>query len=814
MMNRIALVCAAAATLAGCLGEPVGHAPRMPGEGGTAAPAPTAGAPVVAGESITVTPDDEGPAGEGAGGSGDSGSVGGAGGSGSGGGSGGSGSGGEGGAGGGAGGLPIELPPGTRDGQSPDGDPGAPADPGTPGDDPGAPGDDPAEPVGGPGGPGGPGGDPTDPVEEPTDPGAVACQGAVDPGHVSLHRLNRVEYDNTVRDLLDDVTGPAAAFPADDVGYGFDNIADVLSVSPLHVDKYAAAAEALLATALAVTPGEAATFTFEAEDLGATAGTKSGSAWNLYTVGTMSAKVTLPADGPVVLSAYAWQDKAGSENAKMTFALDGKVLETFDVAALKAAPQLYELETTATAGQHTFTVGFTNDFNQSGDRNLWLDWIAVEGQAKAPVASPTRAAIVTCDPQDAGVGPCAEQIVRDFARRAWRRPPTDDEIAGLAAVVDEAIALGGTFDEGIEVALVGVLVSPHFIYRVELDPTPDPHLLSGPELATRLSYLLWSSTPDEELLAAAEDGTLLDPEVLEAQALRLLDDPRAEALTLNFAGQWLMTRAVDSVTKDPELFPDFDAELREAMRAETELFFDEFLHSDASALDMIDADFTYVNDRLAEHYGLAPSGAPGFTRVSLDGTERGGLMRQASVLTVNSHPNRTSPVKRGKWVLGRLMCLEPPPPPPEVDGLIESAQDASPKTVKELMAQHTTDPMCAGCHTLMDPIGFGLENYDATGKWRTDEAGEPIDPAGTLFTGEDFVDPFELAILVKEYPEVPRCMVEHALTYALGRGLEAADQCTVETLVEQWQARGYRLRDLFVLIALSDSFRMRRAEVM
>lgn len=776
MIHRVALVCAAAATLAGCLGEPVGRAPRSLGEGGPAANAPTDGAPVVDGGSITIKPADEGsgPAtGGGATGASDGhGSSGG--------------SGGPGAPGGDAGErVPAELPPGTRNGQSPDGDQTGPADP--------------ADPVGAP----------TDPAPAPS-----TCQGTVDPGHVSLHRLNRVEYDNTVRDLLDDVTGPAAAFPADDVGYGFDNIADVLTVSPLHVDKYAAAAEALLAEALKVTPGEAASFLFEAEDLGATAGAAKGSAWNLYAVGTMTAKVTLPADGPVVLSALAWQDQAGSEAAKMTFALDGKVLTTFDVTALKASPQLFEHATTAAAGAHTFTVGFINDYNQSGDRNLWLDWIAVEGQPKAPVMSPTRAVIVTCDPQKAGTGPCATQIIRDFARRAWRREPLTDEIAPLAAVVQEAIALGGTFDEGIEVALAGVLVSPHFIYRVELDPGPGPHALSGPELATRLSYLLWSSTPDAELLAAAEDGSLLDPAVLEAQALRMMDDPRAEALTLNFAGQWLTTRAVDSVTKDAELFPAFDDELREAMRAETELFFDEFLHSDQSALDMIDADFTYVNDRLAEHYGLAPTGAPGFTRVSLEGTERSGLLHQASVLTVNSHPNRTSPVKRGKWVLGRLMCLEPPPPPSDVTGLVESAQDASPKTVKELMLQHTTDPKCAGCHTLMDPIGFGLENFDATGRWRTEDAGEPIDPAGTLFTGEDFVDPFELAILVKEYPEVPRCMVEHALTYALGRGLQATDQCTVEALVDQWQERGYRLRELFVLIALSDPFRMRRAEVL
>jgi hypothetical protein len=504
------------------------------------------------------------------------------------------------------------------------------------------------------------------------------CGGPRDPGRVSLHRLNRAEYDNTVRDLLGDSSRPARDFPADDISSaGFDNDADVLSMSPLLMEKYAAAARRLVDE--------------------------------------------------------AWR----------------------------------------------------------------------------------QGAVRTCEPDAAEPMPCARDILSRFARRAWRRPVTATELERLLSFVTLARARGDDAGTGVKLALRAVLLSPHFLYRIELDPAPrsvESHPLTDSELATRLSYFLWSSTPDEPLLALAEAGTLHEPTVLEDQVRRMLADPKARALVENFAGQWLYLRAVDSVEPDTALFP-FDEPLRGAMRQETELFFGELLTSDLPMRDMLDADFTYVNDRLAAHYGLPLPGSNTPRRVSLAGhPERAGLLGQASLLTVTSLPTRTSPVKRGVWVLEQLLCSAPPPPPPDVEGLPSPVDSGA--SLRQRTEQHRSNPACAGCHGVMDPLGFGLENFDAIGRWRLTEegSGARVDASGTLPDGTSFDGATGLRAVLKQDARLTECVTRHLLTYALGRGVTEAEACAVRDIARKAEARGGRWLDLIITLTASEPFTHRRGE--
>ncbi|RKI60338.1 DUF1592 domain-containing protein [Corallococcus sp. AB049A] len=510
----------------------------------------------------------------------------------------------------------------------------------------------------------------------PVDPQDVLCRSAArDPGRVTLHRLNRAEYDNTVRDLLGETGSPASSFPPDDHGFGFDNNADVLSMSPLLMEKYSHAAEAMVE-----------------------------SAW-------------------------------------------------------------------------------------------------------------TRGAFKTCVLDPAKPEACARDLLKTFARRAWRRPVTAEEVERLVAFVTLARQQGDAPEVGVKLALRTVLVSPHFLFRVELDAAPTstaPHPISDLELASRLSYFLWSSMPDEALLQAAEGGRLHEPEVLEAQVRRMLADPKAHALVDNFAGQWLYTRALDFA--QPESRYGFDEPLRAAMRQEMQLVFQEFVTSDHRFKDLLDAPFTYVNDRLATHYGLPKPGTQAMTRVELKGhPERAGLFGKGALLTVTANPDRTSPVKRGVWVLEQLLCKGPPPPPPDAGGLAPAVDPTL--NIKARMAQHRVDPTCSGCHTLMDPLGFGMENFDPVGRWRTkEEGGALVDPSGELPGGKSFNGVAEMRAVVKQDPDLSACMTRHLLTYALGRGAEDADRCTVRDISQQAESRGGRLTDYILAIVRSDAFLQRRGE--
>jgi hypothetical protein len=645
---------------------------------------------------------------------------------------------------------------------------------------------------------------------------AAACGGgggSDDPGRITLHRLNNAEYNNTVRDLLGTELRPADGFPADDRGYGFDNVADVLRLSPLLVELYEAAAQELIDDTLRTNT----TSTMQMFEI--TGSTQSGNAsnggWLFFSNGTATVNVPVATTGQYKIVVRAYGQQAGPDPARLSIEVSGQTPAVRDVTAVQAAPANYEATFQLAQGNAQVIVGFVNDFYDQttmADRNLWVDHVIVEGPIGAPpVNEGRRAAVLICPELDERS--CQMSILQQFAKRAWRRPPTDGEVQSLLSIVDVALGEGDTAEAGLRLALQAVLVSPHFIYRVEIDPSPDsrdPHPLTDWELATRLSYYLWSSMPDAELFAAAEAGQLQDPAVLEAHARRMLADPKAVALIDNFAGQWLFTRALGDQDPDYMLFPDYDDELEAAMRAETRRYFQAFLEEDIPMDQFLVADFTYVNDRLAQHYGLTPPGTDEMTRVSLTDTPRRGFLMQGSFLRVTSRPKRTSPVLRGKWILDNLLCLPPRPPPPGVEGFPDDMTATG--TIRERLEQHKEDPVCASCHDVMDPLGFGLDNFDAIGRYRTEDAGFPIDASGAFGNTARFDGPAQMVALLAGEPQVYRCLVEKLYTYT-GRSpfrIESTEH--IDDLTRRFADNGYVLEDLLVEIVTSDFFVSRRGE--
>jgi hypothetical protein len=435
--------------------------------------------------------------------------------------------------------------------------------------------------------------------------------------------------------------------------------------------------------------------------------------------------------------------------------------------------------------------------------------------ALAPTNAEGRARLLTCDFTGANEAQCAQQLLASFGRRAWRRPVSAEDVSRLMTLVTASRAAGDTFEVALGVGLQAILTSPRFLFRVELDPSPGAHgvhALDDFELATRLSYFLWSSPPDEALLAAAEAGALRSPTELERQARRMLADPKAQALVDNFAGQWLRTRQLALAQPSPTQFPTYASDgLAQAMAMETALVFSELLNADRSILELVDADFTYVNAALASHYGLQGRfDASRFTRVTLPPqSNRRGILTHGSILTLNATPTRNSTVKRGKWVLGRLLCQEPPPPPPNVPLLSNGPVTGS---LRQRMEQHVSDPACAGCHQKMDPIGFALEHFDAIGAWRAKDGEYTIDATGTLPDGRSFDGATQLASVLRQDPDLPSCVVRNVFTYALGRQPEWMEEPALAQLTQSFQASGHRMRELLVQVVLSPSFRMRSAQ--
>ncbi|MGH1347065.1 MAG: DUF1592 domain-containing protein [Nannocystales bacterium] len=659
----------------------------------------------------------------------------------------------------------------------------------------------------------------TDGAQDPADADGSGTDGAdtdgedadADPGRVTLHRLNRAEYNNTIRDLFYGLdVSPADVFPADDHSFGFDNIADALNTSPLLVELYERAADQVLDAAFAAPAGEAARI--EAEAIGSDVGAECcGGFWNLSSNGTIEVPVAAETDGEYTVLVRAAGQAGAGPSPNMVVSVDGLEQASFDVVGTAEAAEDHEFQVALDTGAHIVTVEFTNDTfdpDMGIDTNLLVDYVDVEPPAGEGGVFDQ---LVQCAEAEEG---CTDATVRRFAERAWRRPVTDEELASLVGFVSYAQDDGERWEDGLKLAMKAVLLSPHFTFRVELDPQPqslEPHLLGDYELASRLSYFLWSSMPDDALFELASQGGLNEPGVIEEQVERMLADPKSKALAENFAGQWLYTRALtEELVKDPDAYPDFSTMLREDMRTEMELLIAAVIEEGRGLDELFTSKETFINDRLAAYYGLPPVGTDEFVRVSLADSPRRGLLTTGGLMSVLAHPNVTSPVKRGHWVVSQLLCIEPPPPPPDAETTVDPSFDEGP--MRERLAKHREDPACAACHELMDPVGLAFENYDGMGAWRETEGPYDIDPSGTLPIGGDFGDALQMVELIATSDEFSHCVAEKVMLYGLGRGIEKYDEDVIGEAADAFSESGYQLQTLLVGLATSDNFRMRRGE--
>jgi mono/diheme cytochrome c family protein len=661
----------------------------------------------------------------------------------------------------------------------------------------------------------------------------ASCKTVQDPGRVTLRRLNREEYNNTIRDLVGVDFRPADDFPSDDVGYGFDNIGDVLSLPPLLMEKYLAAAESVAKMAiLADDEPWGPTRRFKAEEVA-----KPGSGhvqgdsgfWLMASNNEVGVDHAFTKSGNYLLRARAFGQQAGKDLPKLEFFIDGKSARSFDVKGEEDSPEIFEAKVKLKMPVSRFAAAFTNDAYypenpnpRQRDRNLAVDWIEIVGPMYSlPNDLPeSHKKILPRRPSVTNRREVAREALQKFATRAFRRPVTPSELDRLVSFVDLALKNGDKFERGIQVAMQAILVSPHFLFRVEMETRPGaPRLLNDLELASRLSYFLWSSMPDDELLDLATKGQLRTGKNLDAQVARMLKDARAKEFVENFAGQWLQVRNLKLASPDRGRFDKFDEPLRRAMAREVELFFAAIVHDDRPISDFLQADYTFLNERLAKHYGIQGVTGDKFRRVHLTDATRGGVVTMASTLTVTSNPTRTSPVKRGKWILDEILGTPPPPPPPNVADLPTDDEDANGKrkapatTLRLRLEKHRADPNCASCHARMDPLGFSLENFDATGAWRDKDGPFPVDSSGILPGGEKFAGPVELkAVLMTKIKPFTRCLTEKLMTYALGRGLEYQDRCVVEKVADSVLADSGKFSRLVSGIVHSDPFQKRGVE--
>ena len=689
-----------------------------------------------------------------------------------------------------------------------------------------------------------------------------------DPGRTqAFHRLNRMEYRNVIRDLFDLDIDVSELIPADAPDeHGFDNNAGALSFSPALLERYISAAHKISRLALGVSPAGPVSTTYDvplnlmqddrlSEDL--PFGSRGGVAINhtfpvdgLYRIkvklqtnyvqfvrglddphdieisldGARLEQFTIGGEAPGVPAPYSFAGNIRGDDAwesyQMRFSDAGLVVEV----PVKAGPRIigatfprerWEDEGVLQPRQQ----GFALAVNDMPDTNPRVGSIEITGPLTddGPGDTPSRRRILICRPATPADEPgCATEILSSLARRAYRRPVTDDDVATLIEFYEAGRQEGG-FESGIQFALERLLTSPDLLLRIERDPvdaTPDTaYPVSDVELASRLSFFLWSSLPDEELLALAEEDTLSEPAMLARQVRRMLADDRAAALIEGFVGQWLYLRNLASVYPTPSEFREFDENLRQAFQQETELFIDYQLRADRSVLELLSADYTFVNERLARHYGIAGVNGSRFRRVNVEGDRQAGLLGHASLMTVTSYPNRTSPVLRGKFVLENLLGAPPPEPPPNVPALEETDADGKPRSLREAMVEHRENPACRVCHATMDPIGFSLENFDAIGAWRTTFAGKPIDTSGVLPDGGAFDGPTGLRDMLLARPaDFVGTVTEKLMTYALGRGVQYYDMPTVRRIVREAEAVDYRWSAIILGIIKSAPFQMRRSE--
>jgi uncharacterized protein DUF1592/uncharacterized protein DUF1588/uncharacterized protein DUF1595/uncharacterized protein DUF1585/uncharacterized protein DUF1587 len=672
-----------------------------------------------------------------------------------------------------------------------------------------------------------------------------------DPGRPeTFHRLNRTEYQNAVRDLLALEVDAAAMLPGDDASHGFDNV-NVGELSPTLLDQYISTARKVSRLAVG-TPIRTPSATSVVLPLDLTQNDQVDEELPIGTRGGASFRYVFPQNGDYQFQIRLTRDRDDrleglGEPHQIELMLDGTRLQLFELPALttaqtqSAAYADKEGDADArlsgrfpiTAGPHTVAVAFLKkpsvlseaarqpfyaDYNGRNQAAVFSITVAGPYDPRGAGDTPSRRRIFTCTPAaPAEEAECARTIVSALARRAYRRPVTAQEVEELLTFYKEGRADAG-FDNGIEMALRALLVSPQFLFRIERDPAGipanTPYRLSDLELASRLSFFLWSSIPDEPLLDAAIRGTLKQPRVLERHVRRMLADPRSEALVTSFAAQWLHLRNLTASKPDPRLFPDFDDNLRRAFRRETELFFDSVKREDRTVLDLLRADYTFVNERLAKHYGISNVYGGHFRRVTLPAdSPRRGLLGHASILTVTSYGDRTSPVQRGKWILENLLGLTPPAPPPNVPALKERVAGGKVLTMRQRIAQHRENPACSGCHNLMDPIGLATENFDAVGQFRTLEDGTPVDASGGLPDGATFKGMEGLRAGLLRRPELfVGTMTEKLLTYAIGRGLEPGDAPAVRAITRISGADDYRFSSLVLGVVNSAPFQMRRSQ--
>ncbi|PWU00094.1 MAG: hypothetical protein C5B51_25920 [Terriglobia bacterium] len=672
------------------------------------------------------------------------------------------------------------------------------------------------------------------------------------PGRPVLHRLNRSEYGNAIRDLLDLEIDAASLLPPDDSAFGFDNISDVLGVSPSLQEHYLTAALKIGALAVGdpnLTPGSE-TFRIR-QDLSQNEHVEG---LPLGTTGGIRVTYNFPLDGEYTFQAKLYRTNLnivrGLQVAhEVEFSVDGRRIHVAKLGGEDDLADLFRKPTDTgdavdarmrvrarvTAGPHDVIAAFVqqplvepvrlqpyvrssvDNFDWSGHPHLQTLTIAGPFHASKAGDTPSRRRIFVCHPAGpAAEEPCARQIVTTLVRRAYRRPPNEMDIQRAMQFYVSG-RRNGDFEAGIELALERILASPNFVFRVERDPSGTGpgtvYRIGDVELASRLSFFLWSSIPDDELLRVAAGGKLKNPAVLSRQMQRLLSDSRAMALVSNFAGQWLQLRNLRNVQPNTDLFPDFDDNLRQAFRRETELFFESIVHEDRSVLDLMTADYTFVNERLARHYGIPDVYGSRFRRVAVPDNARRGLLGKGSILALTSHAERTSPVLRGKWVLENLVGLPVPPPPPDVPPLKENQEGQKPRTLRDQMMEHRANAVCASCHRVMDPVGFALENFDAVGAWRTEDAGSAIDASGELMNGAKIDGVAALRDALVSHPDVfVLTLTEKLLTYALGRGLDYHDMPIVRGIVREAGRSGYRFSALVSGIVNSAPFQMRMAQ--
>jgi len=676
-------------------------------------------------------------------------------------------------------------------------------------------------------------------------------------GRVTMRRLNRLEYKNTIRDLIGVDFDPTSEFPSDDIGYGFDNIGDVLSLPPVLMERYLDAAEGILARAITPDPppvpkrhlssqytepasADVAAKLIEAGyrrlDTAAKEGIETGPINTLYqweASGEYTFRTKLygvSSDGQNVQGVILLYGKdlpnpssdAELETISGNFPKPAKILKTFEVTA-KAADQAQVIEVNVPAmvnRERVFVGQLKKPEGQSA--KLYVEHLALDGPLDTRPESHRKLLAVT---PGKSVQEQTREALGRFMRQAYRRSISADELEKLAQWVDQLTAAGEKWESAMQVAMQAVLCSPKFLFRVELDDQPaneELRKLDPFAVASRLSYFLWSSMPDDSLLESAEKGTL--EQELPMHISRMLADSRSSALVQSFATQWLQIQRLESFAVDAQMFPSFNAKLKSAMMRETELFFESVLKENRSVLELIDSDYTFLNEPLAKHYGIAdtagnwmgqpaskPDGKPiqgeVFQRVSLQDRNRGGLITQASVLAVTANPTRTSPVKRGRWILEQFLGAPPPPPPPNVPELPSKAEDVSTASLRKRMEVHRQNPAFANCHAKMDPIGFALENYDAVGAFRTKDGSFEIDASGEFADGSKFAGPGDLkSILLAKREDFVRCLTEKMLTYALGRGIEYYDRPTIEIIVAALPGQEYKIQSLIREIVLSDPF--------